>query len=190
MPLYDKSLWYERKAGRILSLVFETGNFGQGRDMSYKQKNSFFVRLSISFSRHTKDVYRQFMIFPSKAIWVWVKMIVKGVRFAATRYWILQSVIVELLQEFINNEARSCSMDYGRLTPLYVYRSWGCTVSLEDIMKAWPRVCRIIWTNKSSGQEKAHGAAAFVAARCAWGAEGSFAGLTANVPEAVDHFFK
>ena len=30
----------------------------------------------------------------------------------------------------------------------------------------------------------AHGAAAFAAARCAWGAEGSFAGLTANVPEA------
>lgn len=82
MPLYDHSSRYERKAKRILSLILETGNFGQGRDATYKQKNSFFVRLVISFSRHTKDVYRQFLIFPGKALWVWMKMVVKGVRFA------------------------------------------------------------------------------------------------------------
>ena len=32
------------------------------------------------------------------------------------------SSIVERLQEFIEQEARSCSMDFGCVTPLYVYR--------------------------------------------------------------------
>ena len=41
--------------------------------------------------------------------------------------------IVERLQEFIENEARSCSMDFGCVTSLYVYRMWGGTVALEDI---------------------------------------------------------
>ena len=40
---------------------------------------------------------------------------------------------ITLLQEFLENEARSCSMDYGGVTPLYVYRMWGGTVALEDI---------------------------------------------------------
>jgi len=35
-------------------------------------------------------------------------------------------------------------------------------------------------------EAKAHGAAAFAAARCAWGAEGSVAGLPATVPGAGD----
>ena len=33
----------------------------------------------------------------------------------------------------MENEARSCSMDFGCVTPLYVYRCWGGTVALEDI---------------------------------------------------------
>ena len=37
------------------------------------------------------------------------------------------------LQEFLENEARSGSMDYGCITPKYVYRMWGGTVSLEEI---------------------------------------------------------
>lgn len=37
------------------------------------------------------------------------------------------------LKEFMENEARSCSMDFGCVTPLYVYRCWGGTVALEDI---------------------------------------------------------
>ena len=31
--------------------------------------------------------------------------------------------IIEDLKEFIENETRSCSMDFGGITPLYVYRS-------------------------------------------------------------------
>ncbi len=41
--------------------------------------------------------------------------------------------IVNRLQEFLDNEARSCSMDFGCVTPQYVYRMWGRTVALEEI---------------------------------------------------------
>ena len=44
--------------------------------------------------------------------------------------------IAEKLQEFIENEARSCSMDYGCITPLYVYRMWGGKVPLNEIETA------------------------------------------------------
>ena len=37
------------------------------------------------------------------------------------------------LKTFIENEARSCSMDYGCITPEYVYRMWGGVVALEEI---------------------------------------------------------
>ena len=41
--------------------------------------------------------------------------------------------IVNRLQEFLDNEARSCSMDFGCVTPQYVYRMWGGTVALDEI---------------------------------------------------------
>lgn len=44
--------------------------------------------------------------------------------------------IVERLQEFIENEMRSCSMDFGCITPEYVYRMWGGTVAIEEIANA------------------------------------------------------
>lgn len=37
------------------------------------------------------------------------------------------------LKEFMENEARSCSMDIGGITPLYVYRMWGGAVAIDDI---------------------------------------------------------
>ncbi len=33
----------------------------------------------------------------------------------------------------METEARSCSMDFGCITPLYVYRMWGGEVSLKEI---------------------------------------------------------
>ena len=41
--------------------------------------------------------------------------------------------VVERLQEFLENEARSCSMDFGCVTPEYVYRMWGGSVAIDDI---------------------------------------------------------
>ena len=41
--------------------------------------------------------------------------------------------MLDKLNGFIENEARSGSMDFGCITPLYVYRMWGGSVSIEDI---------------------------------------------------------
>lgn len=41
--------------------------------------------------------------------------------------------IVSKLYAFMVNEAKSCSMDFGCVTPQYVYRMWGGSVALEDI---------------------------------------------------------
>ena len=38
-----------------------------------------------------------------------------------------------LLTQFIENEMRSCSMDYGCITPEYVQRAWGGRVVIEEI---------------------------------------------------------
>ena len=41
--------------------------------------------------------------------------------------------LIDKLRSIIEDEARSCSMDFGCITPLYVYRMWGGSVSIEDI---------------------------------------------------------
>lgn len=53
--------------------------------------------------------------------------------------------IIVHLREFIENEARSCSMDFGCVTPLYVYRMWGGKVAIEDISFALESVKKEIW---------------------------------------------
>ena len=45
--------------------------------------------------------------------------------------------IVERLRVFMENEARSCSMDFGCVTPEYVYRMWGGQVPFETIEEAF-----------------------------------------------------
>ncbi len=40
---------------------------------------------------------------------------------------------LDRLKEFIENEARSGSMDSGCITPLYVYRMWGGSVAIDEI---------------------------------------------------------
>lgn len=44
--------------------------------------------------------------------------------------------VVSRLREFLNNEACSCSMDFGCITPEYVYRMWGGSVPLNEIEEA------------------------------------------------------
>lgn len=44
--------------------------------------------------------------------------------------------VVSKLQEFMEYEARSCSIDFGCVTPLYVYRMWGGSVAIDEIEKA------------------------------------------------------
>ena len=47
-----------------------------------------------------------------------------------------KSEIIPRLREFLENEARSCSMDFGCVTPEYVNRIWGGNVAVEDIAAA------------------------------------------------------
>lgn len=44
--------------------------------------------------------------------------------------------IISCLREFIENETKSCSMDFRRITPEYIYRMWGGKVPIEDIKVA------------------------------------------------------
>lgn len=40
---------------------------------------------------------------------------------------------LQRLYDSMCDEARSCSMDFGCISPFYVYRMWGGTVSIEEI---------------------------------------------------------
>lgn len=48
----------------------------------------------------------------------------------------MSNSLIVRLREFFENEARSCSMDFGCITPLYVYRMWGGDVPLNEIEAA------------------------------------------------------
>lgn len=45
----------------------------------------------------------------------------------------MSKIIVKRLRQFLECEARSCSMDFGCVTPLYVYRMWGGRVEYKEI---------------------------------------------------------
>lgn len=42
-------------------------------------------------------------------------------------------LLIIKLKDFVEKEARFCSMDFGCVTPEYVYRMWGGTVAYDDI---------------------------------------------------------
>ena len=46
-----------------------------------------------------------------------------------------KQTLLDRLYEFLENEARSCSMDFGCVTPLYAYRMFSGQYSLTDIEK-------------------------------------------------------
>ena len=48
--------------------------------------------------------------------------------------------IVLRIRDLIESETRSCSMDFGCITPLYVYRMLGGAVSLEKIEQVMPNI--------------------------------------------------
>ena len=45
----------------------------------------------------------------------------------------MTTVLISRLNEFLENEARSCSMDFGCVTPEDVYRTWGGSVAIDEI---------------------------------------------------------
>lgn len=48
--------------------------------------------------------------------------------------------LVEKIKEFLENEARSCSMNFGCVTPEYVYRMRGGIEAIEEIAVAMNEV--------------------------------------------------
>ncbi len=54
--------------------------------------------------------------------------------------------IVDRLSDLLEDEARSCSMDFGCITPLYVYRMWGGLVPFDEIVETLPVVKSRIWS--------------------------------------------
>ena len=48
--------------------------------------------------------------------------------------------IIKRLSAFIENETRSCSMDFGGITPIYVYRMWNGDIALDDIKSAMDEI--------------------------------------------------
>jgi len=47
-----------------------------------------------------------------------------------------ENILNHRLREFIENETRSCSMDYGCITPEYVYRMLGGQYFIDEIQDA------------------------------------------------------
>ncbi len=48
----------------------------------------------------------------------------------------MKEEVIYRLKSFIESETRSCSMDFGCITPEYVYRMWGGEVTMEEIEEA------------------------------------------------------
>lgn len=68
MPLYGANNNWSKKAQKVMAFIMETGNFGNNRDYSYRQKYPFVVFKAISLWRHLQDFGRYFVIFPLDSI--------------------------------------------------------------------------------------------------------------------------
>lgn len=51
--------------------------------------------------------------------------------------------IVSKDRDFIENEAKSCSMDFGCIMSRYAYRMWSGAVSLKDIEREMTRISSV-----------------------------------------------
>lgn len=49
---------------------------------------------------------------------------------------LVSNELISRMRQFINDEARSCSMEPSLITPEYVFRMWGGSVSVEEIKVA------------------------------------------------------
>ncbi len=56
----------------------------------------------------------------------------KDVRSNSSEFMV-NTELLDRLNEFIEHESRSCFMDIGGITPLYVYRMWGGSVPIDEI---------------------------------------------------------
>ena len=54
------------------------------------------------------------------------------------------TTLIDRIKEFMENEARSCSMDFGYITPEYVCRMWGGTVPFNEIEAAMKEIRTVL----------------------------------------------
>lgn len=78
MPFYDSR--FKVHGSRVMELVLDSGNFGQGKDNSYKERHSKGVRYCISFGKHAKEGFRRFSLFPAHALLMWWKLMLHGLK--------------------------------------------------------------------------------------------------------------
>lgn len=50
--------------------------------------------------------------------------------------------LIQKLEQFLEDEARTCSMDFGCVTPLYAYRMLGGQYSIQDIERGLKEIKR------------------------------------------------
>ena len=67
MPFYEQSTMNSRRAGRLLDLILETGNFGHNIDESYRSRYPYPVQLVVTFWRRLGGFMHRFMIFPGNS---------------------------------------------------------------------------------------------------------------------------
>lgn len=56
--------------------------------------------------------------------------------------FMVNTELLDRLNEFIENEGKTCSFNPELITPLYVFRMWEGTVAIEDIDAAFERLKR------------------------------------------------
>jgi len=79
MPMYSPSRKWQKKAGKVMSCIFETGNMGHNRDVTYRESSCLFKRKITTLYRVSRDSFHHFLIFPKDSIRVWWKIITKGI---------------------------------------------------------------------------------------------------------------
>lgn len=68
MPFYSPAVKWKRKSRRICDYIIEVGNFGFNRDLSYKSKSPFLMRMIKSLYLRTEDFIKQVRIFPMDSV--------------------------------------------------------------------------------------------------------------------------
>ena len=68
VPFYSPAMKWKRKSRRICHYVMEVGNFGFNRDLSYKSKSSFLIRMIKSLRLRTGDFIKQVRVFPLDSV--------------------------------------------------------------------------------------------------------------------------
>lgn len=78
MPMYDNTIRWTKRAGKVLDFIIETGSFGQNRDFRYYEKYPYIVSKAISLWRNSKDSIKHLTIFPYDAVRVWWRRLKDG----------------------------------------------------------------------------------------------------------------